>query len=238
VIDMTDIQGQIALVTGASRGLGKAFVAGLLDRGAAKVYAAARDPRAVEGTDPRVVPVRLDVTDPDSVAALAGQVDDLTMLVNNAGVFAAESLLTGNLDAIRREFETNFYGPVLVTRALAPIIVANGGGVLLNVHSVLSWLSSGNSYSATKAALWSATNSVRVELAARRVQVVGLHVGYIDTEMAAAVTGPKTPANVVVDRALDGVAAGELEVLVDDITRSVKAGLSADITALYPQLAA
>lgn len=232
---MTTIKDQVVLVTGASRGLGKAFVDGLLARGATKVYAAVRTPSSVDVTDARVVPVALDVTDPASVAALAAQTPDVTMLINNAGIAANASLLTGDLDEIRTEFETNFFGPVAVTRALAPVIVANGGGAIVNVHSVLSWLALGRSYSATKAALWSATNSIRVELSPS-VQVVGLHVGYIDTDMTSNIDAPKLPASQVVEETLDVVEAGGSEVLVGDLTRQVKAALSDEVTALYPQL--
>lgn len=235
---MTRIRDQVVLVTGASRGLGNAFVAELLARGAKKVYATARDPQTIAIGEARVVPLRLDVTDVASVAALAAQVGDLTMLVNNAGILVGASLLTGDLDAVRQEFETNFYGPLHVTRALAPLIVANGGGAIVNVHSALSWIALGGSYSATKAALWSATNALRLELAPQHVQVVGLHVGYVDTDMVAAVTAPKLPAPEVVRCAIDGVEAGALEVLADETSRQVKAGLSADIAALYPGLGA
>src|SRR5437764_247883 len=148
---MTVIRDQIVLVTGASRGLGKAFVAALLARGAQKVYATARDPQTIAVDEARVVPLRLDVTDVASVAALVAQVGDLTMLVNNAGILVGASLLTGDLDAVRREFETNFYGPLHVTRALAPLILGNGGGAILNVHSALSWIALGSSYSGTMA---------------------------------------------------------------------------------------
>jgi NAD(P)-dependent dehydrogenase (short-subunit alcohol dehydrogenase family) len=234
---MTDIKQQVALVTGANRGLGKAFVTELLARGAAKVYATARDPRTLDTGDPRVVPLQLDVTDPASVAAVAERVPDLTVLINNAGVYVGASPLTGDLDAVRGEFETNFFGPLLAARSLVPVIVGNGGGAVLNVHSILSWLAVAGSYSATKAALWSVTNTMRLELAPQGVQVVGLHVGYIDTDMAARVTGPKIPAGEVVRQALDGIESGAWEVLADDGTRQVRAALSGDLTALYPQLA-
>src|SRR5215471_7539569 len=136
---MTDIKERVALVTGANRGLGKAFVDGLLDRGAAKVYATARDPETVDTTDPRVVPLPLDVTDAASVAAVTGDVPDLNLLINNAGVYVGTSPLTGDLDRIRAELETNYFGPLRVARALAPVLAGNGGGALLNVHSILSW---------------------------------------------------------------------------------------------------
>jgi len=233
---MTTIKDSVVLVTGGSRGLGKALVEELYERGAAKVYATARDPRAV--THPDAVPLALEVTDPASVAAVAARTPNVTVLINNAGIsLGAHSLLDAPLDDVRREFETNFYGPLLVTRALVPVIERNGGGHLLNVHSVLSWLGIAGSYSATKAALWSQTNSLRLELRPRGIEVTGLHVGYIDTDMTSGIDAPKSDARDVAALALDGVEAGAHEVLADDLTRSVKAGLSGDLAALYPQLA-
>ncbi len=228
---MTEINGAVALVTGGNRGLGKAFVTELLNQGAAKVYAAARDPKTVDVDDPRVVPVRLDVTDPASAAAVAAQAGDLTVLINNAGISVRATPLHGDLADVRREFETNFYGPINVTRALAPIIAANGGGAIVNVHSVLSWVG-GSTYSATKAALWSATNTMRGELEPQHIQVVGLHVGYIDTDMAADIDAPKSKASDVARVTLDGVRAGAAEVLADELTRQVKTLLSGDVRLL------
>jgi len=228
------LENAVVLVTGGNRGLGKAFVTEALARGAAKVYAAARDPQTV--TTPGATPLALDVTDPASVQRAAAEAGDATLVINNAGISLGASLLTSDLDEVRREFETNFYGPVLVTRAFAPILIANGGH-LLNVHSVLSWVTLGSSYSATKAALWQATNAFRLELAPQGVGVTGLHVGYIDTDMTATIEGPKVEAAEVARLALDGVEAGAFEVLADEITRNVKQGLSADPSALYPQLA-
>ncbi|MER6686281.1 SDR family oxidoreductase [Streptomyces olivaceoviridis] len=234
---MTSIKNSVALVTGGSRGLGKALVEELYARGAAKVYATARDPRSV--THPDAVPLALEVTDPASVAAAAAQAQDVTVLINNAGIsVGAHSFLDAAVEDVRREFETNFYGPLLVTRAFVPAIERNGGGHLLNVHSVLSWIGIAGSYSATKAALWSQTNSLRLELGARGIGVTGLHVGYVDTDMAAHVDGPKSAPRDVAALALDGVEAGAYEVLADDISRQVKAGLSGDLAALYPQLSA
>jgi NAD(P)-dependent dehydrogenase (short-subunit alcohol dehydrogenase family) len=225
---------EVVLVTGGNRGLGKAFVEEALARGARKVYAAARDPRTV--TTPGAVPLALDVTDPESVRRAAAEASDVTVLINNAGISNRASVLNADLDVIRREFETNFYGPILVTRAFAPVLAANGGGHVLNVHSVLSWISQGTSYSSSKAALWQATNAFRLELAPQGTSVTGLHVGYVDTDMAADVDGPKVAARDVAGQALDGIEAGAFEVLADEITRTVKKGLSADPAALYPQL--
>lgn len=235
---MTRIEGTVALVTGGNRGLGKALVDGLLARGAARVYVGARDPRTVAADDPRVVPLRLDVTSDAEVTAAAAVAGDVRLLVNNAGGLVSASFLDSPVDDVRREFETNFYGPLRVTRAFAPVIAANGGGHLLNVHSVLSWLAISGSYSASKAALWSQTNSLRLELRDRGIGVTGLHSAYIDTDMAAEVTAPKSSPADVARLALDAVEADAHEVLVDDVTRQVKAGLAADVAALYPQLAA
>ncbi|MEV6505264.1 SDR family oxidoreductase [Streptomyces sp. NPDC051642] len=233
---MTNIEGSVVLVTGGSRGIGRALVEALYERGAKKVYATARDPKTV--THPDAVPLALEVSDPASVAAAAEQAQDVTILINNAGASVNANFLDSPVEDVRREFETNFYGPLLVSRAFVPIIERNGGGHILNVHSVLSWLGVLGSYSASKAALWSQTNSLRLDLKPRGIDVTGLHVGYVDTDMAAHVDGPKSTPESVAAQALDGIESGAFEVLADDLTRQVKAGLSAEGGALYPQLAA
>ena len=233
---MTNIEGSVVLVTGGSRGIGRALVEALYERGAKKVYATARDPKTV--THPDAVPLALEVSDPASVAAAAEQAQDVTIVINNAGASVNANFLDSPVEDVRREFETNFYGPLLVTRAFVPIIERNGGGHILNVHSVLSWLGVLGSYSASKAALWSQTNSLRLDLKPRGIDVTGLHVGYVDTDMAAHVDGPKSTPESVAAQALDGIESGAFEVLADDLTRQVKAGLSAEGGALYPQLAA
>lgn len=232
---MTAIKDSVVLVTGGSRGVGKALVEELYARGAGKVYATARDPRAV--THPDAVALALEVTDPGSVAAVAEQAQDVTVLVNNAGIATGTRFLTSSLDDIRREFDVNFYGPLLLTRAFAPVIERNGGGHILNVHSVLSWLAEGGAYSASKAALWSQTNSLRLALQPRGIDVTGLHMGYVDTDMAAGADGPKSKPRDIAAAALDGVESGAFEVLADDITRWAKGALSGDLAAMYQQLA-
>ena len=233
---MTTIEGSVALVTGGSRGIGRALVTTLYERGAKKVYATARDPRTV--THPDAVPLALEVSDAASVAAAAEQAQDVTLLINNAGASVKAGFLDAPVEDVRREFETNFYGPLLVTRAFVPVIERNGGGHILNVHSVLSWLGIAGSYSASKAALWSQTNSLRLDLRPRGIGVTGLHVGYVDTDMTAKIDAPKVTPESVAAQALDGIESGAHEVLADDLSRQVKAGLAADLATLYPQLAA
>jgi NAD(P)-dependent dehydrogenase (short-subunit alcohol dehydrogenase family) len=231
---MTEIKGAKVLVTGGSRGIGKALVDALIARGAAKVYATARDPRTV--TAPGAVPVALEVTDPASVAAAAEQAHDVTIVINNAGAWVGASYLDAPMEDVRRDFEVNFYGPLLVTRAFAPVIERNGGGHLLNVHSALSWLADGTPYRASKSALWSQTNSLRLALAPRGIGVTGLHVAYVDTDMTAGVDAAKADPRDVAAAALDGIESGAHEVLADDTTRWVKSQLSSGPEALYAEL--
>jgi NAD(P)-dependent dehydrogenase (short-subunit alcohol dehydrogenase family) len=223
------IQDSVVLVTGANRGMGLEFAKQLLARGARKVYAAARQPSSI--TLPGVQPVRLDVTRPDEVAAAARELGDVTFLINNAGISRRDSFLapTG-VDSIKEELEVNFFGPLLVSRAFAPVLARNGGGAILNVLSALSWISfpRSSTYSASKAAAWSLTNGLRVELRPQKTQVVAMHVGYVETDMTAGIDAPKAKAEDVIRRVLDAVEAGAEEVLADETSRQVKAGLSAE----------
>lgn len=221
-----NIAGSVALVTGANRGMGRVYAEALLGRGASKVYAAARNPEVVDIDG--VVPIALDITDADSAAAAAAAATDVTLLINNAGVSAGQNLVTGDLDKIRMEMDTNFFGTLNVIRAFAPVLGGNGGGAILNMLSVLSWLSlpRSTSYSAAKAAAWSLTNGIRIELAEQGTQVTGLHVGAVDTDMTSGLDVPKSAPADVVAMALDGIEAGSLEVLADDTSRYVKSRLS------------
>jgi len=222
------LKNAVVFVTGANRGLGRAFAQAALAAGAAKVYAAARDPGSVD--PPGVVPVALDVTDPAQVAAAAAQCRDVTLLINNAGISRQGRLLGGEdgFAAARAELETNFFGPWALTRAFAPTLKANGGGAVLNVLSVLSWLTlpAVATYSASKAAAWSLSNGLRNELRGQDTQVTSLHVGYMDTDMTRGLDAPKAAPADVARLALAGVEAGAVEVLADELSRQVKAGLS------------
>lgn len=227
---MTVIEGSTALVTGGRRGLGRAFTAELLARGARKVYATARVPDTAD--DPRVEVLALDVTDDASVAAAAARADDVDIVFNNAGVLYPAPLLSGDLQEVRATFETNVLGPLRVARAFAPVLAARGGGALVDIHSVLSWGAGAGAYGASKAALWSLTNSLRLELAGQRTQVLGVHLGFADTDMVAALPVEKVPPADVARTVLDALERGESEVLVDDVTRALKAALSGPVENL------
>ncbi|GAB2994841.1 SDR family oxidoreductase [Mycobacterium bourgelatii] len=227
---MVSIQGSTVVVTGGQRGLGKAIVDELLQRGVAKVYATARAPRPSD--DPRVVSVALDVTDPESVAALADTASDANVVVNNAGTFGAPKLLTSDIDEIRTVFDTNYFGALRVAQAFAPILARNGGGALVDIHSVLSWLAGFGAYGDSKAAIWSATNSLRIELAPQGTLVTGVHLGYTDTDMVSSFDVPKNDPRDVAKQIVDAVERGDAEVLADDLTRQVKANLSGPVEAL------
>jgi len=228
-----DLEGSTALITGANRGLGRHFAQQLLQRGVSKVYASARVPGAIDL--PGVHAVRLDVTDPMSVAEAAAVATDVTLLVNNAGISTGTNLVTGDLALIRQELDTNFYGPLAMIRAFAPILAANGGGAVLNVLSRLAWLSfdGANAYAVSKAAAWSLTNGVRLELAKQRTQVTGVVLSATDTDMMAGWDIPKNDPAVVVRAALDGLEAGALEVLGDQDSIDAKVALSADPAKVY-----
>jgi len=219
----------VVFVTGANRGLGEEFARQALAGGARKVYAAARDPATV--TLPGVVPVRLDVTDPAQVAQAAADCGDVTLVINNAGIASTGSLLAADsVEAMRRMFDTNVAGVLQVCQAFAPALARNGGGALLNVLSVTSWISSSflGAYAATKSAAWSVTNGLRIELEQQGTQVLGLHVGYIDTELARPFDAPKMSPQAVVERAYAALEQGESEVLIDETSQKVKQALTAE----------
>ena len=231
-----NIQNAVVLVTGANRGIGLAFTRQLLARGARKVYAAARDPATV--TLPGVQALRLDVTKPEEIAAAAQQANDVTLVINNAGIAQPGGFLADDSDAVaRRIFETNFFGMLNVSKTFAPVLKANGGGALLNVLSVASWVNGGElaAYSASKSAAWSLTNALRHELAAQKTQVLGLHMAYVDTDLTRGFEVQKSSAEEIVQRALDGLEAGANEVLADALTQQVRQCLTAPRPVYLPQ---
>ncbi|OCB30276.1 short-chain dehydrogenase [Mycobacterium malmoense] len=227
---MVNINGSTVVVTGGQRGLGKAIVDELLRRGAAKVYATARAPRP--SADTRVVSVALDVTRPESVAALAVSAPDADIVINNAGVLGAPKLLDSDIEEIRAVFETNYFGALRVAKAFAPILATNGGGALVDVASILSWMPGSGGYGDSKAALWSTTNSLRIELEKQGTLVVAAHLSFTDTDMASGFDAPKNDPRQVARAIADGIERDDTEVLADDDTRYVKAALSGPAEAL------
>jgi NAD(P)-dependent dehydrogenase (short-subunit alcohol dehydrogenase family) len=233
-----DIQDQVALVTGANRGIGRAFVEELLERGARKVYATARRPEAIDV--PGVEVLRLDLTDEASVAAAAAAAEDVTLLINNAGISTGATLLTGDMAEIRREMDTHYFGTLGVIRAFAPVLAANGGGGIVNVLSALSWFAApgAGGYAAAKAAEWNMTNALRLELEGQGTLVQGVHLGAADTDIMRGYEGAMLAPRDVARAALDGVAGDAIEVVVDEWSRMVKDSLSSEPAEFYARMRA
>ncbi len=229
------IEGSTALVTGANRGLGRHLANELLARGAF-VYAGSRDPHAID--IPGAKFLQLDITDPRSVAAAAAAAGDVNLLVNNAGSSTGADLLESDLADVRLEMETHYFGTLSVVRAFAPAMASKGGGSILNILSVLSWISFPDvgAYCAAKSAEWSLTNALRLQLAEQGIRVSGLHVGFMDTDMAAEVTMPKSDPADIAKIAIDGIEGDVYEIFADDTSRQVLSMLSGGVTSLYPQL--
>ncbi|MBL7259771.1 SDR family oxidoreductase [Paractinoplanes lichenicola] len=228
------LDGRTVLVTGANGGLGEHFVRQALERGATKVYAAARTGK--QWNDSRIEPLTLDLTSPGDADRAAAQAPDVDLLINNAAIAPVGDSITGPEEALRQIFETNFFGTVRLARAFTPVLAANGGGTLLNVLSSAAWVPVPTGYGASKAALWSATNALRFQLRPQKTQVIGLLVGMIDTAMSARWEVPKVSPESVVSQAYDAVADGSIEVLADDQTRYLKTRLNTPAEELYPWL--
>lgn len=224
-----NLDNAVVFVTGANRGLGLEFARQALTAGARKVYAGARDPSTVKL--PGVVPVRLDVTNPEQVAQAAAICSDVTVVVNNAGIAQTGGLLApGSVEAMRAMFDTNVLGILHTSQAFAPVLANNGGGAFLNVLSVVSWASPANfgAYAVSKSAAWNLTNGLRGELQAQGTQVLGMHVGFIDTDLTKGIDAPKLAPSVVVERAYAALMQGQREVLIDELSQQFKQGLTTE----------
>lgn len=218
----------VVLITGSNRGIGLEFAKAALARGARKVYATARNPESIPLDG--VIKLKLDVTSAEDVAQIAQTCSDVTLLINNAGVAKFGSFLADNsMQRCSEHFDTNFYGPLRLCKAFAPLLDAQGGGAIINVLSLVSWYApvAFSPYSASKSAAWALTNSLRLELRSQQTQVMALHMGYVDTDMTAKIDAPKTPAALIVKRAFDGLEAGEEEVLADEMTLQLKRNINA-----------
>jgi len=213
------IEGAVALVTGASRGLGRALTEALLARGARKVYATARDPEALRGLgDERLVALRLDVTEAEQIRAAAEAAPDVELVFNNAGVLLGYGLADkGVVGQARREMEVSYFGPLQLLQRLAPTLAGNGGGAVVNIGSAagLSNVAFFPTYSASKAALHSLTQAARVLLGAQGTSVFGVYAGPIDTDMVRELALPKTAPRDVAAAILDGIEAGQEDIFPD-----------------------
>ncbi len=226
------LDGRTVLVTGANGGIGEQFVRQALERGARKVFAAARKPK--HWGDARIVPLALDITNAEDIARAVAAAPDVDLLINNAGIAPEGDSILGPGDPLRAIFETNFFGTLALSNAFAPVLAAHGGGTMLNILSAAAWLSVPTGYAASKAALWSATNALRAALKGQGTQVIGLLVGMVDTPMTARWEFPKVSAASVVQKAYDGIADGALEILADDASVDLKSRLATRGEALYP----
>jgi NAD(P)-dependent dehydrogenase (short-subunit alcohol dehydrogenase family) len=239
---MSRIEGKSVLVTGANRGIGRAFVEELLAAGAAKVYATARKIETladlVDKGEGRVVPIALDVTKADQIEAAAAIHTDVALLINNAGIAAFEGIIDASTaEPARDEMETNYFGTFNMIRSFSTVLGRNGGGAIVNLSSIAAHVNFPvlGSYSASKAAVHSLTQGVRAELAAQGTLVVGVYPGPVDTDMAASFPMDKTPPNAVARAVLDGVEAGVEDIYPDPVSTQMHTGLLGDPKAVEKQ---
>jgi NAD(P)-dependent dehydrogenase (short-subunit alcohol dehydrogenase family) len=228
------LTGRTLLVTGANGALAEHLVSQALERGADRIYAAARTPR--DWADSRIQPLSLDITDPEAVTRAVSAAPDVDLVINNAAIVPVGDSISGPEEQLRQIFETNFFGNLRVANAFAPVLAANGGGTLLNILSSAAWISVPTGYAASKAALWSATNGLRLQLQDQGTQVIGLLVGMIDTPGTERWDVPKVSAASVAAAAYDGIAEGLIEILADESTQGLKSQLSVPAEVFYPQI--
>lgn len=233
-----NVKNATALVTGANRGIGRAYVEALAAAGAAKVYAAARNPESVSdlvaANPEKIEPLQLDITDPRQVEAAARRATDVTLLINNAGVATSGPVLAApDLQSLQFDINVNVFGAAAMARAFAPTLVENKG-VLVNVNSVASLVNFPifGGYSASKAALHSITQNLRAELEPKGVFVAGVYPGPIDTDMAKPLDLPKEPASAVAEATLKGLAEGQEDIFPDAAARELAASLARDPKAV------
>ncbi len=221
-----NIKGCVALVTGANRGLGRAIVAALVEAGAARVYAAARTPGTLDADGARVVPVALDTTRPEELAAAAQRAHDVTLLINNAGVMTSHDLLRTSAAELDADFRTNVHGTLAVIKAFLPVLErADGGATIVNVLSLVSLASfpTLGGYSASKAAAYSITQSLRPELKRKHIDILAALPGPIDTDMVRALEMPKSAPADVARGVLAGIERGDEDIFPDPMAQQMGA---------------
>lgn len=238
-----EIKGITALVTGANRGIGRAFVEALRDGGAKKIYAAARDVKTLGDLTASdiIAPVALDITKPDQVREVAASLQDVELLINNAGISRNAGVIAAeSLDEARAEIETNYFGTLSVIRAFADVLKSNGGGAIVNLASIVSFVNLPmlGSYSASKAAVHSMTQASRAELAAQKTLVIGVYPGPVDTKMAEGFPMDKVPPSQIVAAVLNAVSQGLEDVYPDAMASGVRDGLLSDAKSVEREFAA
>ncbi len=238
-----ELKDTIALVTGANRGIGQAFVEALRNAGVEKIYAAARDTatlaETVAGGGGRIKAVKLDVTDPEQVRAAAALASDVTLLINNAGVAIFGGFIaTGDLEGARREMDVNYFGTLAMSRAFAPLLKRNGGGAIVNLASIASHVNFPiiGPYSASKAAVHSMTQGLRAELSNQGTQVIGVYPGPVDTDMAKNFDVPKVPPAQIAEAVLKALAEGTEDVYPDPMAAEIHGNLLHDPKAVEKQI--
>jgi NAD(P)-dependent dehydrogenase (short-subunit alcohol dehydrogenase family) len=239
-----NVQGSTVLITGANRGIGKAYVEGFLEAGAARIYATARSLAALEAVvamaPDRIIPLALDVTRPEEVAVVAQQAPDVNILINNAGVLGSGGLFTDqSVETAQWEMQTNYFGTLSMVRAFAPVLKRNGGGAIVNLLSIVSVVNAPvfSSYSASKAALYSLTQGVRAELAKQGTHVIGVFPGPVDTAMAEGVPMDKIAPIAVAQATIRAIAEQIEEVYPDPTSQHVFAHLQSPLKEVEREFA-
>jgi NAD(P)-dependent dehydrogenase (short-subunit alcohol dehydrogenase family) len=237
------IQDATVLVTGANRGIGSAFVHALLQAGAKKVYATARDLNSLQAVTAldahRVIPLQVDITDRELVNALPAKAKDVNLLINNAGILAFGSILEVPTETIASQFETNFYGPLNMARAFVPVIERNHGGAIVNILTLVALASMPglSVYNASKAAAWSMTQSLRASVVEKGIIIHGVFPGAVDTEMLAGVEMAKTSPNDIAVAVLSGIEAEQEDIFPDPMSAQVYMAWKQDHKAVEKQFA-
>jgi NAD(P)-dependent dehydrogenase (short-subunit alcohol dehydrogenase family) len=237
------LQNATVLVTGANRGIGRAFVETLLNAGVQKVYATARDRSSLEALtaldSTRIIPLQVNVTDRNLVSQLTKQAPDVNLLINNAGVLSFGNILETPIEAIHQQFDVNFYGTLNMARAFVPVLERNGGGAIVNLLTLVALASMPGlaAYNASKAAAWSMTQSLRASVADKNIAVYGVFPGAVDTDMLAGIDMAKTSPADIVTAVLQGIETNQEDIFPDPMSTQLYAAWKQDHKAVEKQFA-